>query len=301
MACHYERYECARNAGEALGKRTCCSTKLSVKGKESSIRIESLSSRKMGGSPPPHRACEGREKDALAFLRIRVLNKTSLGDARLIPAPSSSPCPVTPLFSTDLPHPASRREGPVVSTSDMYTSRAHNLVSVVPHSRPSYVVLVVVVIFLVVRLAAIASSFRAGDREANRKGVHHCRRLRPGRQQNAVLLADEKNPTRTRERRREERKGNAKENSLRSGKKRREGRWSREMCLAFRDLVPPGVYTSINASTRAHRRESNIATSASRKSFNLLLEIINEINMPTRLINNKRFYAIRNLNFFAFF
>lgn len=98
------------------------------------------------------------------------------------------------------------------------------------------------------------SSFRAGDREANRKGVHHCRRLRPGR--HAVrALADEKNPADDEEERRGQRKDQPEE-AARDGTAR---------CASHSTALSRPVFTEVNTSARVHRRESNITVRGSRK------------------------------------
>lgn len=156
----------------------------------------------------------------MAFLRIRVLNKTSLGNAS-----GCLPLPLPPLLrpkgqslvrATYIPARSGSHDT-ASPTSPRPACRRRDLLLLPPRRlRPPS-----------------PSSFHAGDREANRKGVHHCRRPRSGR--HAVrALADEKNP---RERRgREER--TAKGPRPEGGGARRH----REMRLAFRGLVPPGVY-----------------------------------------------------------
>lgn len=214
----------------------------------------------------------------MAFLRIRVLNKTSLGDARLIPPPLSHPsfCLPFPLLI-----PASQGAPSLVRPTCTYTSRAHNLVSVVPHSRPSYIVLVVVVIFFFV--VVVIGHRRPLSVLVIEKQTARVSITVVGWGDNTRSSADEKNPTRRR-------------TAIGGETKGRKGRRSREMCLAFRDLVPSGVYRNASTRVRIDMNRRPISRHAVDESFNsdrcnnLALVrnsnvgIIDGINMPTRTI-----------------
>lgn len=97
--------------------------------------------------------------------------------------------------------------------------------------------------------AAIASSSRAGDREANRKGVHHCRRLRSWTTRSARPRRWEKSRGRRRRKERTKREDQP-EGAARDGTAR---------CASHSEALFRPVFTEVNASARAHRRESNIA------------------------------------------
>lgn len=186
----------------------------------------------------------------MAFLRIRVLNKTSLGDARLIP-------PAFPLLLRDLLISLLAARGPSL-VRPTCIRLAHTIwfpwyLIPVPPTRPSYVVLVVVVVVV----GRHRVSLRVGDREANRKGVHHCRRLRSGRQH--AVLADEKNRTRTRER-----KGH--EGELRGDRGRNEGKGGDPArCASHSAILFRLVFTEVNVSIHVRIDMNRISRHAIRE------------------------------------
>jgi len=150
-----------------------------------------------------------------------------------------------PVASSSLPSTFSLTKGPVVSKSNVYVSRTRSGSRVYRVSRlassclsPSWSSSSSS--SLSSSSAAIASSLRAGDREANRKGVHHCRRLRPGWHEVRVL-ADEKNPANDGEERGGRRKDRP-EGAARDGTAR---------CVSHSAALSRPVFTEVNERTCA--------------------------------------------------
>lgn len=188
----------------------------------------------------------GREqgRSAFGFLRIRVLNKTSLGRTL---SSSSSPLTSRPLEAPSILFSLSDVDREVVSTGDVYL--VHTIWFVVPTPPPSPWLLFPPCRRRRRRRRARSSSSSSsstsssssaaivehGDREANRTDVHHCRRLRPGRHTVCVCaLADEKNPEK-----------NGAESPERRRERKEDRRTSRavlSLYFTFRDLVSDDVY-----------------------------------------------------------
>lgn len=192
------------------------------------------------------RSSDGEEgKDALAFLRIRVLNKTSLE------------CFWLSSLLLSLPLPLTDQSWPIVSMSNVYVSRTQS--------------------------GSHGTASPISPRPACRRRDHHLllRRLRPpsrrlsapviekqtarafitvvghdrGDTQCAPLLK-EKNPANDEEERRGQRKDRP-EKAARDGTAR---------CASHSAALSRPVFTDVNASARAHRRESNMRYTARERS-----------------------------------